>query len=82
MASWISFGAPCHTVWGGLTRGAECAYENRQDEIYNEYKAQDQRMWQRGMTERSVLFQQFTEIGKGLIAFVLIAAFLVYYLRD
>ena len=82
MASALSFGAGCNTIWGGLTRGAECAYENRQDEIYQRYVRQDNALFKRNLTDRQLLFEQFTEIGKGLILFILIAAFLIYYLRD
>ncbi|QNR22956.1 hypothetical protein [Croceimicrobium hydrocarbonivorans] len=82
MANWLSFGAGCHTVWGSVTRGAECAEENRRDEIYGEFKAYDQQLFDRSIKEREFLFGQYQEILTMLVLFVLGAAFLIYYLRD
>ena len=82
MANALSFGAPCHTFWGGLTRGAECAYENRQDEIYQRYVRRDNALFSRAQGDRKLLLEQFSEIGKGLMLFILIAAFLLFYFKD
>lgn len=82
MANWFAFGAPCNTAWGSFARGAECAEENRRDEIYNEYKAYDQQLFDRSLQERAVLFDQYKEVLTALGLMVLIAAFLIYYLRD
>lgn len=82
MANWLSFGAPCHTAWGAFTRGAECAEENRRDEIYNEFKSYDQQLFLRSQQDRAILFEQYREVLTALGIFVLAAAFLIYYLRD
>ena len=82
MASWLSFGAPCNTVWGSISRGAECSEENRRDEIYNAYVSRDEELFQRSLTERATLFNQYSEVFKTLGVFILVAAFIIYYLRD
>lgn len=82
MANWLSFGAPCRTVWGSITRGAECAEENRRDEVYNEYKSYEDFLFQRSLDERDLLFSQSRELLQALGLFVLVAAFIFFYFRD
>lgn len=82
MANWLSFGAGCHTVWGSVTRGAECTYENRQDQLYSRYRNRDRELYKRSLAEREFILEQSKEIGKWLIAFVLIAVFIKFFFSD
>lgn len=82
MANWFAFGQDCDSAWGRFARGAECAYERRQTDVYNTFRDRDNELFNRSLAERELLYQQFMEIGRGLIIFILIAAFIVYFFRD